>query len=103
MYCNRTRERLKYLPVQRHHLAHIGKKNLFHKLICVIIIFMRKFFVVQCHPQNIVTSNYFRIMVFLSWIMQNLNFDDAFNIILANDIKLYTYLNTVSPPLDVYI
>ena len=35
--------------------------------------------------------------------MQNLNFDGVFNIILANDIKLYTYLNAVSPPLDAYI
>ena len=64
---------------------------------------MRKFFVVQCHPRNILTSNYFRTTVFLSWIMQNLNIDGVFNIILANDIKLYTYLNTLSPPLDVYM
>ena len=36
-------------------------------------------------------------------IMQNLKFDGAFNVILADDIKLHTYLNTVSPPLDVYL
>ena len=31
---------------------HVRKKNMFHKLICVIRIFMRKISVVQCHPQN---------------------------------------------------
>ena len=42
-----------------------------------------------------------RLVVFiilLSCIMQNLNFDGAFNIILVDDIKLHTYLNTLSPP-----
>ena len=32
---------------------HVRKKNSFHKLICVIRIFMRKTFVLQCHPQNV--------------------------------------------------
>ena len=31
----------------------LGKKNLFHKLIHVTKIFMRKCFMVQCHSQNI--------------------------------------------------
>ena len=31
----------------------VRKKNLFHKLIRVIRIFVRKTFMVQCHPQNI--------------------------------------------------
>ena len=50
MHCNSTREGLglKYVPV-----PHVIKKNLFHKLIRVIRIFMLKIFVVQCHPQNI--------------------------------------------------
>ena len=42
-----------------------------------------------------------RLVVFiilLSCIKQNLKFDGAFNIILADDIKLHTYLNTLSPP-----
>ena len=31
-------------------LPHVSNKNSFHKLICVIQIFMRKIFMVQCHP-----------------------------------------------------
>ena len=37
-------------------------------------------------------------IILLSCIMQNLKFDGAFNIILADDIKLHTYSNTLSPP-----
>ena len=39
---------------------------MFHKLICVLRIFMRKLFVVKCHPQNIFNMKYFRTMVISS-------------------------------------
>ena len=32
---------------------HVRKKNSFHKLICVMQMFMRKNFMAQCHPQSI--------------------------------------------------
>ena len=56
----RTGLGLKYMPVYRHR----KKENSFNKLICVIRIFMLKIFVVQCHPRNILVSNYFRITVY---------------------------------------
>ena len=54
LHRNSTRKGLglKYVAVQRHRLTLINK-NLFHKLIPVIRIFMLKIFVVQCHPRNI--------------------------------------------------
>ena len=39
------------------------KENSFHKLICVIGIFMRKVFVVQCCQQNIFNIELFRTTV----------------------------------------
>ena len=39
--------------------SYLRMKNLFHKLQCVIRLFMRKPFMVQCYLQNILTSNYF--------------------------------------------
>ena len=38
---------------------HIRKKNLFHRIIRMMQIFMREVFMVQNHPQNILTLNYF--------------------------------------------
>ena len=35
------------------------KKNSFHKLIHVLQIFIRKIFMIQCHPQNIVNMELF--------------------------------------------
>ena len=55
---------LKYVPIKHHcKLPHVRKKNLFHKLICKIQMFTRKIFMVQCHPQNILTSNYFQTTI----------------------------------------
>ena len=41
---------MKYVPV---HITCVRKKSLFHKLICVIQMFMREIFMVQYHSQNI--------------------------------------------------
>ena len=41
------------------------KEALFHKLICMIEIFMRKIFMVQHYPRNILTLNYFQTTVYL--------------------------------------
>ena len=43
-------------------LPHVRKKNSFHKLICVIRIFMRNILMVQCHLRNI-----FNIKLFLNY------------------------------------
>ena len=47
-------------------LPQLRMKNLFHKLIRVITIFMRNIFVVQCHPQYIYIFN---IELFLNYGM----------------------------------
>ena len=43
---------------------YIRKKNLLHKLFCVIRIFMRKILVVQCHPRNSFNIEYFQTTVY---------------------------------------
>ena len=53
MYHNSTRIGLKYVRACTASLPHVRKKNLFHKLLRVIRIFMLKIFMVQCHPRNI--------------------------------------------------
>ena len=52
MHCNYMRTGLKVHDCTASS-PHIRKKKLFHKLIHVIRIFVRKIFVVQCHPRNI--------------------------------------------------
>ena len=61
MHCNCTRTDFEVRPCTMS-LPHIRKKNSFHNLISVIRIFMRKFFMVQCHPRNI-----FNIELFLDY------------------------------------
>ena len=57
-------------------LPHVRKENLFHKLIRVILMFMRKIFVVQCHPQQVdilISKNQALQILYLKHYVYNLN------------------------------
>ena len=65
MHCNCTRTGFEVRVCTASSLD-VRKKNSFHKLISVIRIFIRKFFLVQYHPQNI-----FNIELFLNHGIKN--------------------------------
>ena len=85
---------LKYVPVQYNR-----KKNLFHKLIRVIQMFMRTFFVVQCHPRSIfnikLLLNYgiiLSIYIMNSWLQYVVSFSCVVSqLVMSCDGENMTY------------